>query len=204
MIENIHTWLQAYYDDELPVRHRAQFKAHLATCPDCQQELQQLKNLSRLLGQAAPVRLPAPEVFASQVNLRLARLPQQPVWQRLSLRSWQLMPLGLLASWAALQAVLVLSNLLLWSLPWLPGGALLAAGSGGFELPAAWLTSLLPGWQFLQLGQSISQALPSFGSLSWLLLLDLVVTCIIGLLYLSWLASWWMRTNQFANTSAHA
>ncbi|MBN1666758.1 MAG: zf-HC2 domain-containing protein [Anaerolineales bacterium] len=204
MSKAIHTWLQAYYDDELPARRRAQFQAHLAECLQCQRDLRQLEIVSQQLRQDPPMSLPATEVFVSQINLRLPRRPEQPRGWRALERGWQLAPLGLLGSWATLQAVLLVSSLLLWSLPWLPGGDLLAAGSGGFGLPADWLILPLPGSQPLQFTQSLLSTLPGFGSLSWLLLLDLAASMITGLLYLSWLASWWIRTEQQFNPSAHA
>jgi len=193
MSEHVFEWLGAYHDGELRGRRLAQVETHLAGCAVCRAELGQLQALSGLL-QSVPrpaCALP-PERFVAQVGLRLPRRPAQPAWQRLLERGWQMVPLGLLGTWAVAQAVFIVA-----------GAALLAWQMGlGESLTAGWL----PAWQSgpglaetlrlssANLGEVEALARRLFsqgGLLGWGVVLYLALLFVVGVLYWSWLASWW-------------
>jgi hypothetical protein len=107
---------------------------------------------------------------------------------------WQLVPVGLLGAWAFVQTAFIVA----W-------GVLVALRMGLGEdvaaglLPAAqqesWLTEAfsLSSAGLNDVGQMMLQLLSSGGPLGWGVTLNLVSLVVIGLLYWSWLASWWAR-----------
>jgi len=163
MSEHVTAWLEAYHDGELRGHRTQQVDAHLARCAACRTELERLAALAALLRESpAASDLTPSERFVAQVGLRLPRRPDRPAWQRVLKGGWQLAPLGLLGTWAFAQAVFIVTGVLLVALQLGLGGDLVA--------------SLLPAPQ---------------GGLWLPVTLNLVLTGVIGLLYWSWLASWW-------------
>ena len=82
MNEHVHKWLQAYHDEQLGASRRRIVETHLTQCAYCRAELAELQNLSALLQTAPePQTAIAPERFASQVSLRMARQPEQTPWE---------------------------------------------------------------------------------------------------------------------------
>jgi hypothetical protein len=107
--------------------------------------------------------------------------------------SWRLIPVGLLGTWAFLQAVHLVSSLVL-----------LALGLGAGQ---AWMEALLPSGQAVWLIEAVrlSEAdlagvlefvgltLSGGRPFGWVALVNLGLSAAIGLMYLSWLATWWAR-----------
>jgi anti-sigma factor RsiW len=193
MSEHVFRWLGAYHDGELRGRRLAQVEAHLARCAVCCAELEGLQALSGLLqGVPQPAYSLPPERFVAQVGLRLPRIPEQPAWQRALERGWQMVPLGLLGTWAVTQAVFIVA-----------AAALLAWRTGlGESLTAGWLpawqpgpgpaeTLSLSGASLSEVGALARQLFSSGGLLDWSFVLYLALLFVIGVLYWSWLASWW-------------
>jgi len=178
---NHHTepWMDAYLDGELKNGQLRKAEAHLAACPECRAEIDRRRALSSLL-LSVPAAAPAKsaERFAADVGLQMQRRTlQKPrsAWQK---TAWHLLPLALLASLVFIEALVLLSNVLML----VPG---LEAG-----LSAA---SPLQGW--LQLPAPFSDLLSLLGlvaPLRWNWITALVAPIAIGLLYLSWLAGWWV------------
>jgi predicted anti-sigma-YlaC factor YlaD len=195
MTEHVTAWLGVYHDGELRGRRVQQVEAHLAGCATCRAELERLRGLSALLTESLAVPdLTPPEHFVAQVGLRLPRRPERSAWQRGLELGWQLAPLGLLGAWAVVQAVFAVAGLLLialqmdlggdalaWLLPVPPQGTRL---TGVFGLSDIGLNDV---------GQIALNLLRDGGPLGWGVTLNLVSLLVIGLLYWSWLASWWVR-----------
>ncbi|MBN1148151.1 MAG: zf-HC2 domain-containing protein [Anaerolineales bacterium] len=189
MKEHISTWLDAYLDGELDASQAEQIEAHLAGCPPCQALLEQRRSLSRLLQEAPTASgLQPQEQFAAEVMLQVrARQVSRQVtrWLRLA---WQFAPVALLLAWAFLHTVSILSSLLLV----LPGGEQTVQGqvyplAAALRLP--WLAEAGPaGLQVDGLGLLLS----SINILDWNWLTNLLALAALGLLYLGWLASWWV------------
>lgn len=117
MSEHVTDWIAAYHDSELDAIRLSQVESHLLECPACRAELEALKALSTMLqmNPTMPGRTP-PERFVAQVRLRVrppVTSPAQPRQQA----GWLLAPLIVLGLWAFLQAVLVLSHLIVVTLP---------------------------------------------------------------------------------------
>jgi predicted anti-sigma-YlaC factor YlaD len=195
MTEHVTAWLGAYHDGELRGRRAQQVEAHLAGCAACRAELESLRELSALLGESpAAADLTPSERFVAQVGLRLPRHPEQPAWQRALEIGWQLAPLGLLAAWAVVQAVFAVA-----------GWVLIALQMGLGDDAIAWLLPASPQGPWLaevfglshaglnDVGQIGLHLLRDGGPLGWGVTLNLVSLLVIGLLYWSWLASWWVR-----------
>ncbi len=195
MTEHVTTWLGAYHDGELQGHRLRQVEAHLAHCAACRAELESLQALGTLLQESpAAEGLTLPERFVAQVGLRLPRRPERPAWQRALEIGWQLTPLGLLGAWAFVQAVFVVAGVVLVALRMGLGGEVLAgllpATQPGLSLSQI---SSLSGASLGDVVRITLQLLGNGGPLGWGVTLNLVSLAVIGLLYWSWLASWWAR-----------
>lgn len=194
MSAHVNNWLEAYYDGELRGRRLAVVEQHLTECHTCREELEKLAALSALLGEAPPAAaITRPEQFAAQVNLQLPRRPVEPVWQRPLRIAWYFVPLGLALAWGFVQAYQGINLLLSTASNLDLGGQPLSAAAQ--ELGAA-LAGLLP-IELPNLGlSSAGNYIPTnLGIIPFLgidLGLSLVVSTLIGLLYLSWFAGWWV------------
>jgi len=195
MTEHVTTWLGAYHDGELRGLRLRQVEAHLAHCATCRADLERLQALAALL-QESPVaeNLTPPERFVAQMGLRLPRRPERSAWQRTLEIGWQLAPLGLLGAWVFVQAVFTMAGAVLVALQMGLGGDMVAG-----LLPASQQGPLLSeifglsGASLGDVGRIMLQLLSSGGPLGWGVTLNLVSLVVIGLLYWSWLASWWAR-----------
>ena len=195
MTKHVTTWLGAYHDGELRGLRLRQVEAHLAHCATCRADLERLQALAALL-QESPVaeNLTPPERFVAQVGLRLPRRPERSAWQRMLEIGWQLAPLGLLGAWVFVQAVFTMAGAVLVALQMGLGGELVAgllpASQQGLSLSEIFSLS---GASLGDVGRIVLQLLSSGGPLGWGVTLNLVSLVVIGLLYWSWLASWWAR-----------
>ena len=194
MTEHVTAWLGAYHDGELQGRRWRQVKAHLAHCATCRADLERLRALAALLQESpAAGDLMPPERFVAQVGLRLPRRPERPAWQRGLEIGWQLAPLGLLGAWAFVQTVSVVAGVVLVALRMGMGGDAVAELLP--TLGELWLTQLplLSGAGLNDVGRMMLRLLSNGGPLGWGVTLNVVSLAVIGLLYWSWLASWWAR-----------
>ena len=195
MTEHVTAWLGAYYDGELHGRRLRQVETHLAHCATCRAELESLRALTTLL-QESPmaVDLASPERFVARVGLRLPRRPARPAWQRTLEIGWQLAPLGLIGAWTFVQAVFTVSRGVLVALRMGLGGDL-AAWLPTTSRQGMWLTEILSFSDagLNDLGRVLLRLLSDGGPLGWSVTLYIVSLAVLGLLYLSWLASWWAR-----------
>jgi anti-sigma factor RsiW len=191
MSEHVTTWLEAYHDGELPGRRLRQVEAHLAGCQTCRAELQKLRALTALLDESPTAEvLTPPDRFVAQVGLRLPRRPVQPTWKRALETGWRLIPVGLLGAWAFVQVVFVTASVVLYALQ-----------IGMASDVAAGLLPSLGESLFVQIarvsGTTLSDAsrlvLRLLSVLAWSTGVQLIALIVIGLLYWSWLASWWAR-----------
>lgn len=195
--EHVIAWLGAYHDGELHGRRLRQIETHLAHCEMCSAELKELRALTALLQESpAPERLTRPDRFVAQVGLRLPRRPTQPTWKRALETGWRLVPVGLFGAWAFVEAALWVSSVLLGALR-LGIGSDLVAGLLPASQGSWWTETLsLSSANLSDLGQIALQLWNNGGPLGWGITLNLVASMVIGLLYLSWLASWWARSQH--------
>jgi hypothetical protein len=198
MTQHVTAWLGAYHDGELRGLRLRQVETHLAHCATCHAELERLRALTTLLQESPAAKgLAPPERFVAQVGLRLPHRPERPAWRRTLDIGWQLVPLGLLGAWAFVQAVFVVAWVVLVALQMSLGGDMAA-----WLLPAShqepWLTGVLSlsGANLGDVGQMMLELWRDVEPLGWGVTLNLVSLVVIGLLYWSWLASWWARHNR--------
>jgi anti-sigma factor RsiW len=196
-VGHVTQWLGAYHDDELQGFRLHQVEAHLEGCATCRAELESLQALSTLLQESpAAAGLTSPERFVAQVGLRLPRRPAKSAGQRALETGWGLIPVGLFGAWAFAETTLIVAGVILIALQLGAGGNAVAN-----LLPAmqqeTWLTQALSA-----LGVGLSDAsravLGLVNTLGWELALNLALLMIIGILYWSWLASWWARRQRQA------
>ena len=109
-MQHVQDLLGEYRDGELPAGRRARVEAHVRTCPVCQGELERLERLADVLAEnGPPPSLTRPDVFRSQVVLRLSR--RQRRRSGYASWAWHLIPLGLIAVLLCLEALLVVPDL---------------------------------------------------------------------------------------------
>jgi len=173
MSEQVTDWLAAYHDGELHGARLLEVERHLAGCPDCRAELEAMKGLSALLQEhPAMPRRTSPERFVAQVKLR-ARPPSGAAAQaRLPSVRRLVIPLGLLGLWAFVQAILLVSQVLLITLPLF---------DGRWVTPGEWF----PG-----------QTAATF------FLLDTALTAVLAALFWGWLAGWWATRSKLVNQAS--
>jgi anti-sigma factor RsiW len=193
MNEHVSAWLEAYHDGELDGRRLHQVKSHLAQCAACRAELDRLQALSTLL-QASPAasHLTPPERFVAQVGLRLPRHPAQPLSDRAASLGWRLAPVGLFGAYAILQALFIVTGIVMLAL---------RLGGEPARQSAAWFNSLGTGLNDLApIGLPVLDSVLSIPdsvlAVSGGVVLYLGLMAVIGLLYWSWLATWWVRQHH--------
>ncbi len=195
MNERVNSWLNAYHDGELSIRRWRQVEQHLQICADCKAHLEEIQAISMLLDDVPSAEDLLPnEVFVAQVGMRLPREDNASLWNKISQTGWRAAPFGLLGSWALVQAIFIVSNLVLWALRIVPGAdQIMALLPSGGSSPV--IVTGLSGLGILRAGQLGASLFGGNSFLGWSLIFNVGITMLIGLLYWSWLASWWIRTN---------
>ena len=198
-MDHVLEWLQVYNDGELQGRQLRRVEEHLTYCESCRAELEALQMFSSLLQEGpAAGGLMRPEWFVAQVGLRLPRRPEQTAVRRVLETGWRLIPVGLFGTWAFVQTVfIVVAGLLLaQNLP-------LTASVISPVLPpisgASWLMAGLQcfaGTGLNNLLEAVLCAVRYVGPLGWSVVLSTALLVVIGLLYWSWLATWWVRQRR--------
>jgi hypothetical protein len=195
MNKHVTDLLGAYHDGELTGLRLQEVEAHLAQCETCQAELNELRALTALLQESpAPEAITPPERFVAQVGLRLPRRPEQPASRRALELGWRLVPAGLLGAGAFVQTAFILAGIVQWALRIGLGGEVTAqlfpSSQGG-----PWLSQLasLSGASLSEVASTMLQLLSGGGPLGWGVTLYVISLVVIGLLFWSWLASWWVR-----------
>ena len=205
MTEHITAWLGAYHDGELRGLRLRQVETHLAHCETCRTELEALQALTALL-QESPVAegITSPARFVAQVGLRLPRRPVQPAWQRTLEAGWRLAPVGLLGAWAFGQAVFFVAGIVTGALRMGLGGDVVA-GLLPVSQQGLWLSEVfsLSTVGLNDAGRIMLRMLSNGGPLGWGVTLYLALSVVIGLLYCSWLASWWARRRHRTQIPGH-
>jgi hypothetical protein len=202
MNEHVTQLLGAYHDGELRGKQLNEVDKHLAKCKICQDELDHLNALSEmLLTTPSPSNLSSEDTFVTQVVLRMPRKPTEPTVKKVFNLGWQAAPVGILGVWAFVQSLLMVSGILflllrlgfdlepLTELVTIPAGGINLGMLFGFE-----------GSGVGDLGRTAIETLLSGGPLGWGVTMYLALVLILGLLYASWIASWWVRQrhNQLA------
>jgi anti-sigma factor RsiW len=184
-------WLEAYYDGELDAERSARLEAHLQTCSFCQNQLDELENLSVLLQAApSPVFTHSAQAFAAQVESQLPTRPQAPGWKSAGEFGWRLAPVALLAAWSFFQALSFLITI--------SRNSGLAEALGLNHLGEVFFQSLPELGVLFSFGTAF-HLFPGVGQLaSWLTswIGNLALTLTVGGGLWAWSASWWIYQNR--------
>ena len=182
---HIESSIDAYQDGELSTLQKQQVEAHLGRCSSCRTLLAQRKALTDLLQEFPPVAgLRSEARFVAEVGLQLKPRPTllrlRPRAMRLS---WQFIPLVLLFGLIFVQTVFILN-----SFSWLiPGTGLILLDR------ASSLTSLLTAPILVR---DLLGMVGTANYLDWNWLTGMLAMLVISLLYVCWLASWWVRNRR--------
>ncbi len=190
MSSHVNEWLNAYHDGELHGNRLRFVEMHLAECELCQAELESLEGLSDLLHEVRAPEMISAERFAAQVNLRLPHSNKVVSGKKMSEFGWWMIPAGLLAAWVFVSTAFILSDVLS-----------VAGNFGLLSSLSAWMTSGPANDVYVSttIGQ---MGLLSANGLSWaeatetftrISLPQIILQVSIALLYISWLAIWWVR-----------
>jgi predicted anti-sigma-YlaC factor YlaD len=186
--------LGAYLDGELRGHALSEMQAHLQTCPECQAELDELRQLSHLLRTAPQPEFTPASRFASQLMFKLPR--REETSQRQKVQSWAvwLIPATLLAAMVFIQVTTTLTALLTWA-----GHAGWLRGAAAWVIPSQEQVSWVAATQAL-LGNSLTMGTQA--NLEWindvgLFLVNVIVPffwqIVITIMYWAWLAVWLQR-----------
>lgn len=185
MNDHLDPILERYLDGELRPEQARAAQEHLGGCPDCRARLERLMALRALLAEApAAEGLKSEARFTAEVGLRMERRAPAPAAPSVGEILWHLVPVGLMAALAFVEAVMLVSTLV----SWIPGaesalGSLApSTGLGAFLLP-------LVGGDFAE----------TLGGLSFSVWNPLTATAVLaaaGLIALGWLASWYVRSQK--------
>jgi putative zinc finger protein len=190
MSNHVTEWLNAYFDGELTGRRLEQVEAHLVECETCQAKLDSLQGLSRLLHEVPTPEFTSPQRFAAQISMRI---PHQRVIvssKKLIEFGWWMIPVGLLAAWIFIGTSFFLSNLLSTANDLgLSSGISDWLGSGTSN--EIYLSTTIGQMGLLTgNGLNLAEAMETFTRMS---LPQITLHVSIALLYLSWIAIWWVR-----------
>jgi hypothetical protein len=198
MIDHVTHLLGAYHDGELQGKRLNHVEEHLSTCESCQAELEQMQALSNTLAlYPAPSALTSADTFVAQVALQIPRSPDEPTMKRVFNFGWQAAPVGILSVWAFVQSLLIVSGIIFLlmrlGINLEPMVNLLAPPSGGLNLG---MFFGFEGESLGELGRAAVEILINGGPLGWGPMFYLALILILGLLYCSWMASWWVRDRE--------
>lgn len=190
MSRHVSEWLSAYLDGELQGSRLQEVEAHLGGCGPCRLELESLESLSRLLDEVPAPEFTSAERFAVQVSLRLPHKRTATPVKSIFELGWWMVPVGLLAAWVFVSTSSLVSGILS-----------VASGLGVLSGISDWLTfgpssdiylsaTLAQSGLISDSGLGWAQSIETLTRMS-LPLLGLQVS--IALLYLGWIAVWWVR-----------
>jgi anti-sigma factor RsiW len=198
-------WLNAYIDGELEADRTVELEAHLEECVQCRKDLQEMLAVRELL-QACPM----PEHAGSDARFArsvVRRLPDRRATVLLPGGDlfrvvWHALPFALAGLLAVGQAVLTVSGLVWLSLR---AGALdsaLLAFISTSVAPSRSLAGAIGGALTNNLSGAAAQVLGTISPLVWIGFGYFATLCGIGLLYWSWIASWWLRRKRSSMVTA--
>jgi len=178
-------WIDAYLDGELSPNRRQQIDTHLENCWECQVLLKELRTLSNILQEAPPATSLKPkDQFIVDIRSQLEPRGQLHQTQLPAMRSgWYLIPIAVLFALGFIHSIFLLSSLV--SL--FPGAQdilteQISFGLTLFMLPDPW--------------NSIINLVGGYNLINWNSLTGLLALAALSLVYLSWIAGWWLRSRH--------
>lgn len=197
-MDHVTDFLGAYLDGEIRSSQVDRIEKHLETCALCRHELAELTVLRHLLQSTASApTLKSEDQFVADVGLLLQRQPESPALERMLTTGWKAIPVGLATTWIFVQTSLIIMTCVYLV-------SLVAPGTAGIDqilsvpTPSAWSNAL--GWiaqpLMIQILEIVTQLLRQDMHIYWHISVFLVVPFVIGILFLCWLASWWVVSER--------
>ncbi|HAL16292.1 MAG TPA: hypothetical protein DCP32_05940 [Anaerolineaceae bacterium] len=190
-------YLGAYLDGELNLHRRQRVEAHLKECAICRSEFEGLQQVSHLLQTApAPDFLPA-EQFTGRLALQLPRREPTEKPAKLVSLLWWLVPAVLLIAWFFIQTLLSVNGVIS-----VMNQANLVEDTARFfsqsSSPSLWFSTVIDLFGSSLDGTQISALmfLDRLGALRADIFGQFIWQAAIALLYLTWLAVWWIRSGS--------
>jgi len=193
MSNHVTEWLNAYLDGELTNGRLHQVEKHLAECEVCQAEFDSLQSLSGLLHEVPAPEFKSLERFASQVNLLLPQKRTPPPQRSLFEVGWWMIPVGLLTVWIFISTTILVSDMVSAANNF---GLLDNTTASLISEPsdtATWMSTL---GQFGVLRGDSLQWAETTESYTRNVLPQVVLQVSVALLYLTWIAVWWVRQTR--------
>jgi len=180
-----HNWIDAYLDGELTTSRKRTIDSHLEDCLQCMDLLLEGRALKSLLQSAPPAAgLKPKEQFIAEIQPQLEPRIQMSLMQR-PVMKWglYLIPITVLFSIGFIHSMFILTSLV--SL--FPGAQEFLAdqismGSTLLTLPAPW--------------NSLINLVGGYNILGWNSLTGLLALVALSLVYISWIAGWWLQGRQ--------
>ena len=189
--------LGAYLDGELNSHRQQKVEAHLKECTICRSEFEGLQQVSHLLQTAPAPEFLAAEQFTARLALQLPRRePAEKPAKRVSLL-WWLVPTVLLIAWFFIQTVLSVNGVIT-----VMSQANLVEDTARFfsqsSSPSLWFSTVIDLFGSSLDGTQISALLflDQLGALRADVFGQFIWQAAIALLYLTWLAVWWIRSGS--------
>lgn len=190
MPNHVTEWLNTYLDGELHGSRLHMVEAHLVECGVCRAELESLQDISRLLHKIPQPEFTPAERIATQVNLLLPNRPAAATGSKLSEIGWWMIPVGLLAAWIFVSTAVLVSNMISAANSFGVLDETTALVVSGSSESAYWTSTL---GQFGVLEGNSLQWFEITEGYSRDLLPQFIWQVAIALLYLTWIAIWWVR-----------
>jgi hypothetical protein len=193
MSNHVTEWLNAYLDGELKSSQLQHVEAHLVECQACRAELESLARLSSLLHEVPAPEFTPSERFAAQVNLRLPHQRTSTPENRILEIGWWMIPVALLGTWIFISTSFLINDILTMANNL---GLLISISDWlvfGSAHQAYWSATL---GQFGILSGNVLDWAASTEAFTRTSIRQITLQVSIALLYLSWIAIWWVRRQR--------
>lgn len=185
MIDHFTLLLDAYLDNELPPSKIQAVEQHLLNCLNCQAELQKRRRLVDLLHKVPPVKtIRAEHQFIANVSSQLTGRPSID-WLTSSIFKfrWQVIPVSLLIAMAFIKTVSLMGTMI----------EIIPGASGMIIKKISWLPF---NFTIMDPYQNFLWFFGLFRILNWNWITGIAAFIMISLIYISWLAVWWIRSES--------
>jgi hypothetical protein len=190
MPEHVTDLLGAYLDKELRGTSLHRVQNHIEQCEQCRAKLDEMQELSALLRESPAQDFLPTERFIANLTLKLPRQTTPRQTRKTADLGWWLIPIGVIGAWLFVQLTLTLTSWVMIATDLgLLGDSLAWFNIGNATRQATWFNLLV------NLVGSPAENL-SFLNRVDLFLQDFskhyIWQTALGLLYLTWLARWWL------------
>jgi hypothetical protein len=198
MMDHVIEFLGPYLDGELRNLQVLRLEKHLESCKMCRSELHNLRVLQDLLSEDAELpTMKSEDQFVAEVSLLMDRNTEPTAIKKMLLIGWKAIPVTLAGAWLFMQTALALTAtifVLSRLTPELPVVAQFKPNPAVSYLSNALCCFTQP--IITQVLEFITQVIRPDIDLNWQIPAITLLPLIVGILYVCWLASWWVMRNR--------